>query len=180
MKHSNLLRAIKLMSATTGKYLLTVAETCHDLNFMFAHPSLCTNMSVNEAIAFLERRAGAHRSPMRLMKRKRWIDDRRIGDRVLYHLTTNGRIATLGYAARAIKERMPDDTVVIVIFDIPQSQRVARDQFRRTIKSIGFSYVQQSVWMSKKNVSRILQEYFSLLGIRRWVRVYIGDEVVIP
>lgn len=59
----------------------------------------------------------------------------------------------------------------IVIFDIPEDQRLARDLLRFKLKEWGFVKIQKSVWASKKNCTVPLRKYIKQLGISDWVLV---------
>lgn len=59
----------------------------------------------------------------------------------------------------------------IVVFDIPEKQRVVRDLFRRRLKDWGFKSFQESVWVSKSNITEKLRKLIKKLGIEQWVAV---------
>lgn len=59
----------------------------------------------------------------------------------------------------------------IVIFDVPEKRRSARDLLRHNLKSWGFISWQKSVWVTKKNCTKPLREYIKKLGIEDWVLV---------
>jgi len=44
-----------------------------------------------------------------------------------------------------------------VSFDIPEWKRVARDQFRRAIKRMGFVQIQKSLWVCQRNVGELVE-----------------------
>src|SRR3989344_7773949 len=52
----------------------------------------------------------------------------------------------------------------IVIFDIPEKRRSARDLLRYNLKSWDFTQWQKSVWVSKKNCTKPLRDYIRKLG----------------
>lgn len=59
----------------------------------------------------------------------------------------------------------------MVIFDIPENKRLARDLLRYKLKEWGFIKLQKSVWASKKNCTEPLRKYIKQLGISSWVMV---------
>lgn len=65
----------------------------------------------------------------------------------------------------------------IVIFDIPEKRRAARDVLRQKLKSWGFTPWQQSVWVTKKNCTKTLRWFVKKVGIKDWVRVIESDNV---
>jgi len=64
----------------------------------------------------------------------------------------------------------------IVIFDIPETQRVVRDLFRRRLKDWGFRNFQQSVWVTKKNVTGKMRKLINKLEIDDWVAVIESED----
>lgn len=64
----------------------------------------------------------------------------------------------------------------IVIWDIPEKKRVIRNLFRRRLKEWGFKAWQQSVWISKRNVTDKIRKLISELGIEQWIAVIESDD----
>lgn len=69
-----------------------------------------------------------------------------------------------------------DGVFRIVIFDIPEKQRVVRNLFRRRLKNWGFKNFQQSVWVSKSNITDKLRKLIKKLGIEQWVAVIESND----
>lgn len=65
----------------------------------------------------------------------------------------------------------------IVIFDIPEQKRIIRDMFRRKLKHWGFKSWQQSVWVTKNNVTEKLRNSIKELGLEGWIAVVESDNV---
>lgn len=64
----------------------------------------------------------------------------------------------------------------IVIFDIPENKRRVRDLFRRRLKEWGFKNWQQSVWITKSNITGKLRKLISELEIDSWVAVIESED----
>lgn len=64
----------------------------------------------------------------------------------------------------------------MVIFDIPETQRGVRDLFRRRLKDWGFKNFQQSVWITKKNVTEKMRKLINKLEIDDWVAVIESED----
>ena len=64
----------------------------------------------------------------------------------------------------------------IVIFDIPETQRTVRDLFRRRLKEWDFKNFQQSVWITKKNVTEKMRKLINKLEIDDWVAVIESED----
>ncbi|MBI2196819.1 hypothetical protein HYU45_04405 [Candidatus Daviesbacteria bacterium] len=65
----------------------------------------------------------------------------------------------------------------IVIFDVPEKRRSARDLLRHNLKTWGFTPWQQSVWVTKKNCTAPLRKYIKNVGIEDWVLVIESDDI---
>ncbi len=94
-------------------------------------------------------------------------------DQVIIKLTGLGRDA-LGDLA-ALGEEW-DGKWRIVVFDIPEPNRVIRGLFRRRLREWGFKSWQKSVWIGKNNVTEKLRQLISRLGIDKWVAVIESED----
>lgn len=92
---------------------------------------------------------------------------------LIIKLTTLGKDAIGDLASL---EQEWDGKFRIVIFDIPESKYVVRDLFRRRLKDWGFKMWQQSVWVTKNNVTERLRKLIDKLEINEWVAVIESDD----
>lgn len=95
-------------------------------------------------------------------------------EKVIFKLTQLGRDILGG---EAFSKFDWDGRWRIVIFDIPEENKRVRDQFRRKLKHWGFKNWQQSVWVSKNNVTDKLRSLIEELGIGQWVAVLESDNI---
>ncbi len=65
----------------------------------------------------------------------------------------------------------------LVIFDIPEDQRLARDLLRFKLKEWGFIKIQKSVWGTKKNCTKVMRKFIEELGISKWVLVIESKDI---
>ena len=100
------------------------------------------------------------------------IDDQKLA----WRLTDDGKMKAVLEQLRS-QEGKWDDKWRIVIFDIPEKRRSARDLFRHNLKAWGFTPWQQSVWVTKKNCTGPLREYIKNIGIEDWVLVFESDNI---
>lgn len=91
-------------------------------------------------------------------------------------LTDSGRSKALWTKMRLESEKW-DGKWRLVIWDIPEKRRNARDLLRYQLKQLGFTKWQKSVWVSKKNCTKILREYIKKVGIEDWVRVIESNNI---
>jgi len=75
-------------------------------------------------------------------------------------------------------EELPNNDVCIVVFDIPEKKRGLRKLFRGFLNSNYFFFTQKSVWVSRFDVSDILNELLVYFGLEQWVKIYIGKEII--
>lgn len=63
---------------------------------------------------------------------------------------------------------------LVLIFDIPEEKRKARQQLRELIKSWDFVQIQKSVWASDKDYRELLIDVVSELRLAGCVEIYEG------
>ena len=97
-------------------------------------------------------------------------------DKLAIRLTEEGREKAV-LARIMLEEKKWDGKWRFVIFDIPEKRRLARDLLRIKLKAWGFKPWQQSVWVTKKNCTKLLREYIKKVGIEDWVMVIESDNV---
>lgn len=65
----------------------------------------------------------------------------------------------------------------LVVWDIPEKRRQARDLLRFKLKQLGFKQWQRSIWASKTNCTRLLRDFIKQVGIEDWVMVIESDNI---
>jgi len=100
------------------------------------------------------------------------IDD----EELTFRLTDNGRDKALWTRMKLIDEKW-DGKWRIVIWDVPEKRRVARDLLRYKLKWLGFKQLQKSVWITKKNCTQALRDFIKKMGIKDWVMVIESDNM---
>ncbi len=95
---------------------------------------------------------------------------------LIFRLTDKGQekvvLASLGE-----KTERWDGKWRLVIFDVPEKRRAARDALRRKLKDWQFVQFQQSVWGTKKNCTKILRNFIKSVGIEDWVMVIESEDL---
>lgn len=100
------------------------------------------------------------------------IDDKQL----IYRLTDSGKDKALWIKMKMLNEPW-DGKWRIVIWDIPEKRRIARDVLRYKLKILGFERLQKSVWVSKKNCTKELRDFIKKVGIKDWVLVLESDNI---
>jgi len=62
-----------------------------------------------------------------------------------------------------------------ISFDIPEPLRTKRNQFRRTIKKLGFKQIQKSLWVVDKNIGHLVELAAYEYGVEKYI-IYIVAE----
>ncbi len=101
-----------------------------------------------------------------------FVDD----NKFVIRLTDKGKEKAV-LAKLMLEDQKWDGKWRIVIFDIPEKRRIARDLLRSKLKSWGFIPWQQSVWVTKKNCTKPLRDFIKSVGIKDWVIVIESDNV---
>lgn len=103
----------------------------------------------------------------RLRRQKLVTISEKDGESVV-ELTQNGKRRILRYALDDLqieKQKIWDGKWRLVIYDVAEKKRVLRDVFRRTLQSLGFLQLQESVWLCPYPCEReisFLREYFGV------------------
>lgn len=87
-------------------------------------------------------------------------------------LTTKGRIKYL----ESDSDKSDDGKMRILSFDIPEDLRRVRNQFRRSIKRIGFKQLQQSLWACPYPRAGQIDIIINELGIKPYVAYFIIEK----
>ncbi len=98
-------------------------------------------------------------------------------EQLIYRLSDSGKDKALW--TKMIQENENwDGKWRIVIWDIPEKQRAARDLLRNKLKLLGFKQLQRSVWLTKKNCTQALRDFIKQIGIKDWVLVFETEEII--
>jgi phenylacetic acid degradation operon negative regulatory protein len=101
-----------------------------------------------------------------------FIDD----EKLVVRLTDSGKDKALWLKMR-LEDQKWDGKWRLVIWDIPETRRIARDVLRFKLKQLGFTRWQRSVWISKKNCTKLLRDYIKSVGISDWVKVIESSDI---
>lgn len=87
---------------------------------------------------------------LKQLEEKGWIKISEEGDSIKLELVEEGRKKAYYYNFENLQIKKPkkwDGLWRIVIFDIPEDKKIARDALRRKLKSLGFIQLQKSVFI---------------------------------
>lgn len=91
-----------------------------------------------------------------------------IDDAGMPRLTEKGRRSVVDYKAIKLK----GDVVLMVLFDIPETERFKRDRLRLLLHELSFRQVQKSVWVSEYDYREYLRAEIKKQGLGECVLVY--------
>lgn len=139
---------------------------------------------INEGLGSVSRRQTKHeaflqRRILMQLKRQKLIEERQLGNKIIYNLTLKGGTQLLKRKIREInKVNKNSKKKCIIIFDVPETQRTARELFRRFLKECGFLKLQQSVWCASEDVLPHFCNFLINLQINKWVKILKVEEVI--
>jgi hypothetical protein len=111
------------------------------------------------------------------LKKNKLVVVKRDGDRYRAALTKDGILQV--FRLKVLKARvLEDDSVCMVIFDIPETERDLRQLLREFLSEAGFILIQRSVWISPFDAGQALVSLFRATGAVKWVRVFSSRQIV--
>ncbi len=116
------------------------------------------------------------RRALKDLRKKKWMKERREGNRVIIEFSTDAVIARLKDYIRSYRNKLTGGQVCLVMFDFPNGANAARNMWRSFLVSIGCTRVQLSVWQTDKDVAEELATLSRLLRAEKWVKIYMAKE----
>ncbi len=71
---------------------------------------------------------------------------------------------------------LPKNKWLVVIFDIPEKQAKARREFRWFLRQHNFIKLQQSVWVSQRQVYKPLKDLSEQLDLGEWINIFYAQD----
>ncbi|HBV33377.1 TPA: CRISPR-associated endonuclease Cas2 [Patescibacteria group bacterium] len=110
--------------------------------------------------------------------RRRYLEAKKIGHRVELFLTNKGQTATT--SQRLLNASLHTRwNFTVVVFDIPRTENAVRRRFRWLLRQGGFLKLQHSVWISRRQVYKIMAKLINDLGLKKWVNVFEGQRFLV-
>lgn len=108
--------------------------------------------------------------------RERGLIDFVSDQELTYRLTDDGRQKAIWESIR-FDDKKWDGKWRLVVFDIPEKRRQARNLLRDNLKKWGFVAWQKSVWATKQDCVKALRNFIKSVGIKDWVIILESDNV---
>lgn len=116
------------------------------------------------------------REYLRYLQRRKLIETKKIGQRLMVRLTDRGWTAALRDKVKCT-QACRKSGFCFVTFDIPEKERLVREELRYFLKECGFQRLQDSVWMTNRDVIEPLKELLQRRKLEKWIRIIVGDIV---
>lgn len=117
---------------------------------------------------------GSSRFALRSLVKSGHITIKRSSIGEVLSLTNKGIIKAIAACIADNSQPLPEGQITIAIFDVPESQRTKRKMLRLLLKRLGFRQIQQSAWSTRRDTVLHLRHYARLVGIDKWLRVFIA------
>ncbi len=129
-----------------------------------------------------ERRATRERQKfsklIRYLKNRGYLNIKDLKNRKAVMITPKGMEKLYRTRLKTGKiNKRPDKKWQMVIFDIPENKRRARDLFRKELKYLGYKKLQRSVWVSPYNIFDETRELIKNHNLGRFVRLLVVEEM---
>lgn len=93
-------------------------------------------------------------------------------------LTSKGAGKILKISLRQLERRKrKDGKWIMVVFDIPEKLRRSRDFLRQILQSLGFKFLQKSIWVCPYDVLEKLQKIIQKINLEKYVKIFLIQEI---
>ena len=129
------------------------------------------------ALSTLDFSEAAVRSTVLRMKKKGYLQSRRLGRRSFYWLTDMGleRLNQGGFRFSISPDDEWDGQWTIVIYSIPEEQRGRRDALRSLLKWWGFGILAPGIWLSTRPLPAEAESNWRELDIWKYLNVFRSE-----
>lgn len=112
--------------------------------------------------------------------REGYVELKEVGDEKVVKLTVKGRVEILKYNLDNLEIKKPkswDKHWRLIIFDIPEKEKVKREIFRDKLKQLGFFQVQESVFILPYPCEKEIKFLREVLEIPHNVKLIRADRI---
>jgi len=113
------------------------------------------------------------------MKRSGYIKEQKVSGHSKYFLTLKGieKILKLRIKLKLRKEELKQKYLVI-IFDIPEAKKELRNLFRERLKEMGVKRLQQSVWITSRDILKEVVILVKIYKLQPYIRFMFVEKVL--
>ena len=114
------------------------------------------------------------------LKRKGYIRVEQLSGKRGILLTKKGDERVLRIQQKlGLKPKRKDGKWQMIIFDIPEEKKKLRDILRSTLRSFGYEYLQDSVWVCPYDVEKETEKFLQENSLDSYVRIFLIEEISI-
>lgn len=176
-KQPSLNKTLLYLIYRSGKYVIDLMTITQDISRWHKAMLQGGYEYVKLSKRLLEKRTV--RATINNLKHQKYIQTKKIGHRLVSILSNKGRRIALRESIRHAP-LLPNYMYTVIIFDIPETQRSARRQLRLFLKSSDFKKLQLSVWISPRDVFKLLSQLIKQLKIESWANVFQAKNFLRP
>jgi len=109
--------------------------------------------------------------------KNRLVEFKEKGDRQILEITDKGKkqIVEFNIDTIKIKTQKWDGKWRVVVFDIPETKKIAREVLRDKLKEIGFVKLQKSVWICPYECQNEIDFIASVYGVEKYINYMVVE-----
>ena len=112
------------------------------------------------------------------LKRKGYIHIEQLSGKRGILLTKKGDERVLRIQKKlGLQPKRKDGQWQMIIFDIPEKKKKLRDVLRSTLRSFGYEYLQDSVWVCPYDVEKETEKFLQENSLDPYVRIFLIEEI---
>ncbi len=114
------------------------------------------------------------------LKREKFITQKEQYDgSIIVSLSEKGKLRALNLKFKLLSHKKEpwDKKWRMIIFDIPNTHRKARDAIRYRLKGAGFREIQESMFVYPYDCERVLRDFIELFKLEKYVRFALLDYI---
>lgn len=175
-ERSLLAEEIKSKLSYTQDFLLTFLDgMVTEMHPLKRRGLMHATMPLDDFLAMkVEYRERAAKSRLAQLRYQKLATIDKQGKRMMMHLTDKGLARALRLKIETATKTLPDNYLCIVVFDIPERLRRVRSALRSLLKRIGFSRMQQSVWIGKLDIVEFFDALIEHMGAKNHIHVFVA------
>ncbi len=113
---------------------------------------------------------------IRRLRHRKLVEAKKTAQGLEVMLTSAGQTEALRWAILTETHTLPEGQCCYVSFDIPELSRKQRDAFRHFLKRAKFVMIHESLWCTRKSVSRLVQNLVVLSRAQKAISVFVGQD----
>ncbi len=163
-------------NSQTAAVLQHIGDMAHQLNRPCRYASFAEGQYARREVGYWAQYRKEIQALERLRK-ARFVQVEKRKDGYYVALSGGGEIELVKQRVYHGTKLLQQGWICLVVFDIPEQVKEIREDFRRLMKRCGFTMLQQSVWMSSRDVEQDMRQLVHLLGVEKWIKVFVGRDL---